>query len=74
MEYKDFSPKVFCGHVHQKKRAQWEKPYWIPKRNRGTLHTYLKEAKAEKSEFDSHHFIGELEGLNNLLFNLDGLN
>lgn len=72
--YQDFSPEVFCGHVHQEKRAQREKPYWIPKRNKDALHKYLEEVEAEKSEFDTRHFNEEFEEMNDLFQNVGSLN
>ena len=74
VEYQDFSPEVFCGHVHQEKRAQREKSYWIPKRNKDALHKYLEEVEAEKNEFDTRHFYEEFEEMNDLFQNVGSLN
>ena len=43
-EYKEFPLDVFCGHVHQEKRAQQEVPYWIVKRNKKGLRKHNEHA------------------------------
>lgn len=69
-EYQDFSVGLFCGHVQQEKRAQREKPYWIPKRNKDALAKYNEEVEVLKSEFDTRHFNDELEEMNGLFGNM----
>jgi len=69
-EYQDFDVGVFCGHVQQEKRAQREKPYWIPKRNKDALEKYNEEVQAMKDDFDNQQFFEELEEMNDLFAKL----
>lgn len=69
-EYQDFDVGVFCGHVQQEKRAQREKPYWIPKRNKDALEKYNEEVQAMKDDFDNQQFFEELEEVNDLFAKL----
>ena len=49
-EYQAFSLNTFCAHVHQEKRNQREKAYWIPKRNKDGMKKHEEEVNAAKTE------------------------
>ena len=65
-EYKDFSVKKVCSHVHQEKRNQREEPYWIPQRNKQGMRKHEKETNAVKNNFNNRYFEEELDEIGNL--------
>ena len=68
-EYQEFSVQDFCKYCHQEKRAQREKPYWIPLRNKAGLSKYEAEVQDCKSEFDNLMLQEDIDGIAELLEN-----
>ena len=72
-EYQAFPVKVFCSHVHQEKRKQREKAYWIPARNKEATRLQQEEAQQIKSEWDTSYVQDEVKALNDRLQNMSQL-
>ena len=58
-EYQAFSVKTFCAHVHQEKRNQREKAYWIPKRNKDGMKKHEEEVNTVKTELAGQLYIAQ---------------
>ena len=65
-EYQAFPTRVFCGHVHQEKRSQREKPYWILKRNKIGMKRHEEEAKDIKGDWERQHMEKDINELTEL--------
>lgn len=62
-EYQAFPQKVLRGHIHQEKRTQREKDYWVTKRNKDAQRKREKEAKKLKEEWEQDMHNDEVESL-----------
>ena len=56
IEYQDFPPNVFRGHIYQEKRYQKEGEYWIPKRNKKGQKKRDDEVQKMKGDWEENQF------------------
>jgi hypothetical protein len=56
IEYQDFPPNVFRGHIYQEKRHQKEGDYWIPKRNKEAQKKRDDEVQKMKGDWEENQF------------------